>query len=472
MSFITGKHLSRRTFLRGTGASVALPFIDAMVPAGRPWRDPATGYTRLICVEEDLGHAAGNVWGDAQYLFGPEQIGRDFVLRQENQLKPLEDYREHMTIVSNTDCRMAEPYRAEEIGGDHDRTTSVFLTQSHPRQTSGADVYLGKSLDQVHADQFGQETALPSLEVTTERQNFGGGCGYNYHCAYKTAVSWAAPDQPLPAIREPRAVFETLFGTGDTAAQRAQRLQTKHSVLDWVLTELADLRRQLGAMDRRALDEYTTHIRELERRITLVEAQNESGEEREMPEAPSGVPDSWVEHVELMFDLQVIALQADLTRVSSFKFGAQSNGTFPESGVNKAWHSASHHGNVPNAILEFNTINQYRLSKMAYLLEKMKNTVEGDASLLDKSVIVWGSAMGDPNLHNHRRCPLLLMGHANGALQGGLHLRAPDGTPMANAFVSLMQSIGHENLRQFGDSTGEFPLSFPRGASVVSEAGA
>ena len=191
-----------------------------------------------------------------------------------------------------------------------------------------------------------------------------------------------------------------------------------------------------------------------------------------MPEAPSDVPDSWVEHVELMFDLQVIALQADLTRVSSFKFGAQSNGTFPESGVNKAWHSASHHGNVPNAILEFNTINQYRLSKMAYLLEKMKNTVEGDASLLDKSVIAWGSAMGDPNLHNHRRCPLLLMGHGNGALEGGLHLRAPNGTPMANAFVSLMQSIGHDDLYQFGDSTGEFPLSFPSGPSAVSEAGA
>jgi hypothetical protein len=467
MNFITGKHLSRRTFLRGTGASVALPFMDAMVPAGRAWRDPAQQFTRLICIEEDLGHAGGSAWGESQHLFGPAQLGRDFELSAENQLKPLEEYREYMTIVSNTDCRMAEPYRAEEIGGDHDRTTAVFLTQSHPKQTQGADLFLGKSLDQVHADRFGQETALPSLEVTTERQNFGGGCGYNYHCAYKTSVSWKSPNEPLPGIREPRAVFEQLFGAGDSPAQRSARLRTKQSVLDWIVTELADLKRDLGAVDRQALDQYTTHIRELERRIQLVEAQNRSGEERQMPEAPSGVPDSWTQHVELMFDLQVLALQADLTRVSSFKYGAQSNGTFPESGVTKAWHSASHHGNVPTAILEFNTINTYRVGRMTYFLEKMKSTMEGDASLLDKSVIMWGSAMGDPNLHNHRRCPLLLLGKGNGVLTGNLHLRAPDGTPMANAFVSLMQSLGHDDFVRFGDSTGDFPLTFPK--TSVSE---
>ena len=471
MNFITGKHLSRRTFLRGTGASIALPFLDAMVPAGRGWRDPAEGFVRLICIEEDLGHAAGNVWGDAQYLFGPQKIGRDFELGANNQLKPLEAYRGYMTIVSNTDCRMAEPYRSEEIGGDHDRTTSVFLTQSHPKQTSGADIHIGRSFDQVHAARFGQETALPSLEVTTERQNFGGGCGYNYHCAYKNSVSWASANQPLPGIREPRAVFEALFGAGDTPEQRSTRLRTKQSVLDWVMSELGDLRRGLGAVDRLALDEYSNHIRELERRIKLVEAQNTSGEQRQLPEAPSGVPDAWADHVEIMFDLQVVALQADLTRVSTFKFGAQSNGSFPESGINKAWHSASHHGNVPNAILEFNTINTYRTSKMAYLFDKMINTVEAGSNLLDKSVVMWGSAMGDPNLHNHRKCPLLLMGHGNGALEGSVHLRAPDGTPMANAFVSLAQAIGHDDLAQFGDSTGEFALSSPKGPGSVSEAG-
>ena len=467
MNFITGRHLSRRTFVRGAGASVALPLLDAMVPAGRPWSDAAQSqFTRLVCVEESMGCAGGNDWGDEQNLFAPAAAGRDFELRAESQLKPLEAYRDYLTIVSNTDVRMAEPYRAEEIGGDHDRSTAVFLTQAHPLQTQ-ADVYLGKSLDQVHADRFGQDTALPSLEITTEQMDRGGGCAYNYHCAYTTTLAWASPTQPLPAIREPRRVFEQLFGAGDSPADRAVRLRNSQSLLDWVLVELNDLKRELGALDRQALDQYATHIRELERRIELVEAQNSSGEERQMPEAPSGIPDRWEDHMRLMFDLQVLALQADLTRVITFKTGFDlQNSTFPDSGTSKSFHASSHHGNVPAAIMEFNVINTYRLGQMAYFLEKMKNTVEGEASLLDKTAIIWGSPMGDPNLHNHRRCPLLLMGHANGALEGNVHLRAPKGTPMANVFVSLMQRIGHDDMRAFGDSTGEFPLSFPAGRSV------
>ena len=472
MNFITGRHLSRRTFLRGAGVSVALPFVDAMVPAGRPWIDPAQSqFTRLVCVEESMGCAGGNDWGDAQNLFAPARAGRDFELKAESQLKPLERFREYLTIVSNTDVRMAEPYRAEEIGGDHDRSTAVFLTQAHPLQTQ-ADVFLGKSLDQVHADRFGQDTALPSLEITTEQMDRGGGCAYNYHCAYTTTLAWASPTQPLPAIREPRRVFEQLFGAGDSAADRAERLRNNQSLLDWVLVELNDLKRELGALDRQALDQYATHIRELERRIELVEAQNSSGEERRMPEAPSGIPDRWEDHMQLMFDLQVLALQADLTRAITFKTGFDlQNDTFPDSGTSKSFHASSHHGNVPSAIMEFNVINTHRLGQMAYFLEKMKNTMEGEASLLDKTAIIWGSPMGDPNLHNHRRCPLLLMGHANGALEGNLHLRAPKGTPMANAFVSLMQSIGHDDLHAFGDSTGEFPLGFPVGRAVSTRSG-
>ena len=467
MNFITGRHLSRRTFLRGAGASVALPFIDAMVPAGRSWTDAAQSqFTRLVCIEESMGCAGGNDWGDAQNLFAPAAAGRDFELKAESQLKPLERFREYLTIVSNTDVRMAEPYRAEEIGGDHDRSTAVFLTQAHPLQTQ-ADVFLGKSLDQVHAERFGQDTALPSLEITTEQMDRGGGCAYNYHCAYTTTLAWASPTQPLPAIREPRRVFEQLFGAGDSPSDRAERLRNNQSLLDWVLVELNDLKRELGALDRQALDQYATHIRELERRIELVEAQNSSGEERRMPEAPSGIPDRWEDHMRLMFDLQVLALQADLTRVITFKTGFDlQNDTFPDSGTSKSFHASSHHGNVPSAIMEFNVINTHRLGQMAYFLEKMKNTMEGEASLLDKTAIIWGSPMGDPNLHNHRRCPLLLMGHANGALEGNLHLRAPKGTPMSNVFVSLMQRLGHDDMHAFGDSTGEFPLSFPAGRSV------
>ena len=464
MNFITGKHLSRRTFLRGTGASVALPLMDAMVPAGRAWSDPAEGSTRLITFYEAMGCAGGNTWGDSQHLFAPAKVGRDFEFAENSQLKPLEEYRDYLTVVSQTDCRMAEPFRAEEIGGDHDRTTSVFTTQAHPLQTE-ADVFCGKSIDQVHADRFGQDTALPSLELTASR--IDRSCAYNYHCAYTFSMAWRTPTDPLPAILEPKVVFEQLFGAGHSAADRSERLRMNRSLLDWIATEMADLKKQLGATDRLALDEYTTRLRELERRIQLVEAQANSGEERAMPEAPSGVPDRWEEHMELMFDLQVLALQADLTRSITMIVGVDQEGrSHPESGTNASWHGASHHGNVPAAVLDFNKINTYRLSQFTYFLDKMKNTMDGDASLLDKSAIVWGSAMGDPNLHNHRRCPLLLMGKANGALEGNLHLRAPEGTPMANAFVSLLQGIGHDDVANFGDSTGEFPLTFPRGAGV------
>jgi hypothetical protein len=470
MNFITGKQLSRRTFLRGAGASVALPFMDAMVPAGRAWRDPAEGFTRLVCVEESHGCAGGNLWGDTQHLFAPATLGRDFPIQANSQLKSLEEYRNHLTVVSMTDCRMAEPFTSLEVGGDHDRSTGVFLTQSHPKQ-SQLDVYAGVSLDQVHAQKFGRDTVLPSLELTTERVDTGGGCAYNYHCAYKTTLAWAAPDRPQPALREPRTVFDQLFGAGDTTEDRNARRRASKSLLDFVAESVAQLKKELAPVDRQALDQYTTQIREIERRIQLVEAQNTSGEGRAMPEAPSGVPDKWEEHMEIMFDLQLLALQGDLTRAITFKTGFDlSNLVMPASGTNKSFHSLSHHGNNPAAIMEFNLINTYRLGRMAYFLEKLKSTMEGEKSLLDKSVIVWGSPMGDPNLHAHRRCPLVLMGHANGALEGNMHLRAPDGTPMANVFVSLMQSLGHD-MDRFGDSTGTFPLTFPRGAST-SEAGA
>ncbi len=469
MEFITGKHISRRSFVQGMGTTVALPFLDAMVPAGRSWSDPMldTTATRLICIEESMGCAGGSDWGDARHLFAPERIGRDFEIGPDSQLAGLADFRDYLTIVSNTDVRMAEPYRAEEIGGDHDRSTAVFLTQAHPKQTQGSDIYLGTSLDQIHARRFGRDTALPSLELCTESIDRGGGCAYNYHCAYTTSLAWASPNQPLPAIREPRAVFERLFGAGDSAADRELRRRTNKSMLDWIVTEVARLKSTLGATDRRAMDEYLQQVRELERRIELVEARNTSGEERQMPEAPSGIPDSWEEHMELMFDLQVLALQTDMTRVITFKTGFdQSNRTFPDSGTNKSHHGASHHGNVPADIMDFNKINTYRTARLAYLLRRLSTTREGDTPLIDKTAVVWGSPMGDPNLHNHRRCPLILMGKANGALEGGVHLRAPKGTPMANVFVSLMQGIGHD-MTSFGDSTGAFPLTLPRGYSAV-----
>jgi hypothetical protein len=470
MNFITGKHLSRRTFLRGTGASFALPFMDAMVPALKPSRHPADGFTRLVCIEESHGAAGGNLWGESQYLFAPKTIGRNFDIGPNSQLRGIADYREYVTVVSNTDCRMAEPFRSEEVGGDHDRSTAVFLTHAHPLQTQ-QDIFIGRSIDQIHAERFGQDTVLPSLELTTERVDTGGGCAYNYHCAYKTALAWRSASEPLPAIREPRMVFDQLFGAGDTNEDRLARRQANKSLLDFVADNVAQLKRELSSTDRVALDQYTTFIRELERSIQLVEAQNSTGEGRSMPDAPSGVPDRWEDHMELMFDLQLIALQGDITRSITFKTGFDlSNTVMPDSGTNKSFHSLSHHGNQPASILEFNLVNTYRLGRMAYFLDKLKNTMDGDAPLLDKMAIIWGSPMGDPNLHAHRRCPLVLFGKANGLLEGNMHLRTPEGTPMANVFVSLMQGIGHDGFERFGDSTAAFPLTLPRGGSAA-EAG-
>lgn len=471
MNFITGKHLSRRTFLRGAGASVALPFLDAMVPAGRAWIDPTSQFSRFIGIEEAMGCAGSSDWGDSQHLFAPAKTGRDFEFAAQSHLKSLEPFRDYLTIVSRTDVKMASSFVPEEIGGGHDRSSSVFLTQAHPMRKWG-QFYLGKSLDQVHADKYGQDTVLPSLELTTEYEG-AASCEYSYHCAYRSTISWASATEPLAPLADPRAVFEQLFGVGDSISDRAVRQRTDRSLLDWVATELAAMHRKLAPVDRRALDQYTTYIREMERRIQLIEAQNRSGEERNMavPDAPAGIPGRWEDHMDLMFDLQVLAFQGDLTRVITLKTGIDnSNSAFPESGTSKGWHPASHHANQPPNIMDFNLINAYRLNRVTYLLDRLKNTMEGDASLLDKSVILYGSAMGDANVHANLNCPLLLLGKGNGALEGNLHLRAPKGTPMANVFVGLMQGLGHD-MDSFGDSLGAFSLSNPTGSLTSAEGG-
>jgi len=462
MEFITGKHLDRRTFLRGMGAAVALPYLDAMVPAGR-MRDAAgravADRTPLICIEEVHGLPGCNEWGASQFLYAPEVIGKDFEMVPNNALIPLEPYQDYMTIVSNTDVRMAEAFTAPEIGGDHFRSSAVFLTQSHPKQTQGSDLFVGTSLDQIHAKRFGQDTPLPSMQFTIPNIDQAGGCTYNYSCAYTDSISWASPHEPLPMIRDPRVAFDMLFGAGGTPAERAERRAMRSSILDWITGEVSTINRQLGAEDRRRMEQYLDNVREIERRIEMVESHNSSGEERLIPEAPAGVPDSYREHMELMFDLQVLAIQTDMTRIITFKTGRDSeNRVFPESGSDRPFHPASHHGGREEAILEFNKICQYRVSMIPYLLEKMKNTMDGDMNLLDRSVVMFGSPMADANLHNHRRCPLVLLGKGNGVLEGNLHLRAADGTPMANVMLTLMQELGHSDMNSFGDSTGGFML--------------
>lgn len=449
--------------MRGVGATVALPFLDAMVPAGRVFaRTTAAKRTRLICIEEVHGLAGCNNWAATKFLYAPQQTGPNFTLVADNPLSTLEAHRDAMTIISNTDCRMAEAFSLPEIGGDHFRSTAVFLTQSKPKQTQGSDIWAGTSLDQVYAQRFGQDTPIPSMQLCIENLDQAGGCTYNYSCAYTDSLSWASPNEPLPMIRDPRVAFDMLFGSGTTAADRKARRESRRGILDWISGEVTALRKDLGPADRVRLDRYLDNISELERRIKAVEARNTSGEPRDLPDAPAGVPDSYSEHIRLMFDLQVLALESDMTRVIAFKTGRDAqNRVFPESGSNQPFHPASHHGNREDRILEFNKICKYRVSQLDYFLTRMKQSMEGESSLLDQSLVIFGSPMADANIHNHRRCPLVLFGHANGLLKGNLHLKAADATPMSNVFISLMHNLGLEEMRQFGDSTGDFSLSAP-----------
>ncbi len=460
MTFISGKHISRRTMLRGMGASIGLPLLDAMLPAGPLWRRsaaaPAADGTRLVCIEQVHGAAGCNDWGASQHLWSPAQVGRDFDLST-SSLKPLEPFRDRLTIISDTDARMADAYAPSEIGGDHFRTSAVFLTQSHPKQTEGSDVRVGTSMDQLYVQRFGGDTPIPSLQLSIENVDQAGGCAYGYACVYTDTISWASPTQPLPMIRDPRAVFEQLFGAGGTPEQRSQRLATDRSILDWVLGEIQSVRSQLDVADAHRLDQYTTNIRELEQRIQRIEAQNTSGRERAIPEAPVGVPDSFEEHVKLMFDLQVLAFLSDTTRVFSLKLGRDASPrVYPESGVELPFHGASHHGGRPERVEAFAKINEYHVSMVPYFLEKLEAATEGDRTLLDKTMVVYGSAMADSNLHNHARCPLFLAGGANGALKGGEHIRAQPGTPMANVMLTMLHKLGCSDIEKFGNSTEAF----------------
>src|ERR1051326_1110247 len=319
--YITQKHISRRTVLKGVGATVALPFLEAMVPARTALaKTAAAGKTRLAAIEMVHGAAGSTQIGLAKNLGSPAAVGRGFDLSP-SSLAPLEPFRDYVTIVSNTDVRMAEAFTTPEIGGDHFRSSAVFLTQTHPKQTEGSDVRVGISLDQMYAQRFGEDTPIPSMQLAIENVDQAGGCAYGYACVYTDTISWAAPNQPLPMIRDPRVAFDQLFGAGATPAERSARLKTDRSILDWITQETARLRKDLGPADRHRLDDYLDDVREIERRIQRAEARNTGGEARELPEAPIGVPDSFEEHVKLMFDLQALAFAADVTRVFSLKLG-------------------------------------------------------------------------------------------------------------------------------------------------------
>jgi hypothetical protein len=455
--FITNKHMSRRTLLRGMGASVALPFLEAMVPARRAFAKTAER-TRLVCIEMVHGAAGSTKFGLEKNLWSPAAEGSAFDLAP-TSLSSLEPFRDYLTIVSNTDVKNAEACTLPEIGGDHFRASAVFLTQAHPKQTEGSDVFVGASMDQLYAQRFGQETPIPSMQLSIENVDQAGGCTYGYSCIYTDTISWASETDPLPAIRNPRVIFDQLFGDGGTPQDRAARRRTDRSILDWITGEIARVQRELGAADRARLSDYLENVREIERRIQKTEERNESGEARELPDAPIGVPDSFDEHVKLMFDLQALAFMTDMTRIFSFKMGRDGSGrVYPESGVATAFHPASHHRDQEKRILEFAKINRYHVSTVPYFLEKLKSIQEGETNLLEKTLVIYGSPMGDPNVHNHKRCPLFLAGHANGQLKGNLHVKTADGTPMANVLLTVLHRLGLDDFESFGDSTGEVAI--------------
>ena len=452
--FNTKMHLDRRTVLRGMGATIALPFLDAMVAAQTPLRKSKV---RLAAIEIVHGAAGSTVEGVKKHYWSPVKEGADFEFTP--SLKSLEPFREYVTVVSNTDLANAAPMELAEEGGDHNRSSSVYLTGARCKRTEGSDLRAGTSIDQLYAQDFGQDTPLPSLQLCLENVgSLTGACGYGYSCVYSGTISWASPTMPLPMERDPRVVFESLFGDGGTPEERIARRQIDRSILDAITEKVTGLRGRLGASDRTRLSEYLDNVREIERRIQKIEAYNVNNPEMVLPGAPVGVPDSFEEHIRLMFDLQVLAFTADITRVSTFKLSRDSSSrVFAESGVKAPFHALSHHGEDSDTIAEYAKLNAYHVSMVPYFLEKLRATPDGDGTLLDNSMILYGSPMGNPNVHDHLRLPLFLAGHAGGQLKGNLHRMTPAGTPMANVLLTMMHKLG-VNVESIGDSTGEIAI--------------
>ncbi|WP_263373960.1 DUF1552 domain-containing protein [Granulicella aggregans] len=450
--YLTKRHLSRRTMLRSMGATVCLPLLDAMVPARTALADTAARpMSRLTCIEMVHGAAGSTMDGTNKHYWSPAGEGSSFEMS--DTLSPLANYRDYMTIVSGTDLRPAMASTPEEEGADHMRSSAAYLTAAHPKMTEGADIYNGTSIDQLYAKRFGQDTPLPSLQLCIESADASGACDYGYACVYSDTISWANPTTPLPMTMDPRMAFETLFGDGSTPGERLQRQKVNASILDWIGSDVQSLQKNLGAADRSRMNDYLENVREIERRIQHIEKYNASGESRSLPSAPLGVPDSYDEHVKLMFDLQVLAFMTDVTRVSTFKMSRDvCMRVFAESGVTTPFHSCSHHGETPAHIAEFAKINKYHVSLLSYYFEKLKNTPDGDGSLLDHSLTLYGSPMGDSNVHNHKRLPLFLMGKGGG-VRGNNHVKVPDETPMANVLLTMMNKLGM-NMDHLGDSTG------------------
>jgi hypothetical protein len=433
--FLTRRSIPRRTFVRGLGVGVALPLIDAMVPAlTQAAQTAAKPQLRMGFVY--IPH------GVIMREWTPAAAGTDFEFTP--ILKPLEPFRQSTVVVSNL--------TRADVASNHAVSAACWLTGTPPKRTDGPDFRAATSVDQLIAKQIGQDTTFPSIEVATEDfSGLVGACDPGYSCAYMNTLNWQTETTPLPMEINPRVVFERLFGGGGTADQRLARMRTDRSLLDFVADDLRVLQRDLGQGDKRKLDEYFANVREIERRIQR--AEQVARAQPDVPAAPVGVPEAYVEHVGLLFDLLALALQTDQTRVFTFMMAREvSQRTYPEIGVTEPHHSISHHGNRPAAIAGHAKLNAYHLSMVAKFLERLRSTADGDGSLLDHSLILYGSGMSDGNGHTGSPLPHVMIGGAAGRVKGNRHIVTPENTPMANLLLAIAQKAGVEQDR-FGVST-------------------
>ena len=433
---ITKKALSRRTLLRGMGATLALPLLEAMIPAATALaKTAAQPVRRLGFIFMPMG-CDSTRWtpsGDTLDTLSPI-------------LSSLAPVREHVTAITNLDLRNAYP-------GTHATSNAAFLSAAHAKLTESSDYYLATTVDQIAAKQIGQETQLPSLELAMDLLQTVGQCDNGYACVYQNNLSWSSPTTPLPAEAHPRIVFESLFGEGGSSAERRAALHKKASLLDAFNEDISRLQRSLGPTDRSKVSLYLDTVREVERRIQKAEADSTDNPLPDL-DRPLGVPASYAEHARLMFDLQVLALQGDVTRVITFQLAREtSNRTYPEVGVSDPHHPLTHHGNDPEKIAKMAKINAFHVSLFAEFLGKLQATPDGNGSLLDHSLYLYGSGMGNPNVHDHKNLPILVAGGAAGGMKGGRHIRYKEPTPLANLHLTLLDKVG-VRLDSFQDSDG------------------
>jgi hypothetical protein len=440
-NFLSKKHLSRRLLLRGAGTILALPLLDAMVPAGVAFaQSGAKPKPRLGCIYTPHGTTMSR--------WTPKQEGKDFAFSE--ILAPLEHLRSKLNVITN--LSHAKAYGPGGATGNHNRSSAAYL--SGAKAEFGAQPFLGITMDQVAAQHLGQDTPLPSLELAIEEASVS--CGDGLSCAYRNTIAWQSETSPLPMQNNPQVVFEQLFGDGANASQRDIRRTQSLSLLDSVTDQIKTLDKQLASSDRVRLDQYLSDIREIERRIQ--QAASRLAHDIDVPAKPGGIPDDIEAHIKLMYDLQALAWQTEITRISTFMMSCELAGTvYPKSGIRDAFHTLSHHSNSEDNKAKFAQLNRYHVTLLRYFLDKLEATPDGDGTLLDNSLVMYGSGMSDGNSHNHDPLPIVLIGGAAGTLEGNRHLVMPEKTPMTNLLVGMLNKLGVEQ-QSLGDSTGILSL--------------